>query len=126
VTRTDTLLLCHWPLHWPARTAAPVESEVCVATRARAMKHRIVTMRSIVAIMGTVRLRWIFRADARIDVPLAGCLAMPHVVVRRTLDEHRSIAMTTLEDRACMHSTHRTECVTCSRVRHECIATGMS
>jgi hypothetical protein len=35
-----------------------------------------------------------------IALPLAGCLAMPHVVVRRTLDEHRSIAMTTLEDRA--------------------------
>ena len=64
------------------------------------MKHRIATVRSTVAVMGTVRLRWIFRPDARIDVPLAGCLAMPHVVVRRTLDEHRSIAMTTLEDRA--------------------------
>lgn len=64
------------------------------------MKQRIATMRSTVAVMGTVRLRWIFRPDARIDVPLAGCLAMPHVVVRRTLDEHRSIAMTTLEDRA--------------------------
>jgi len=47
-----------------------------------------------------------------IDLPLAGWLAMPHVVVRRTLDEHRSIAMTTLEDRASMHSTHRFDCVT--------------
>jgi len=33
-----------------------------------------------------------------IEFPLAGCLAMHHVVVRRTLDEHRSIAMTTLAD----------------------------
>jgi hypothetical protein len=49
--------------------------------------------------------------DAR-HRPLAGCLAMPHVVVRRTLDEHRSIAMTTLEDRAWMHPTHRIDCVT--------------
>jgi hypothetical protein len=69
-------------------------------------------VRSSVMVMGTVRLRALVLRDARHHRPLAGCLAMPHVVVRRTRDEHRSIAMTTLEDRAGMHPTQRIDCVT--------------